>query len=193
MRVTRRQGKPDPDREGRFGEVYDAGYADLMRFVSRRVRPGEAEDVVAEVFTVAWRRFEELPTELDEPRAWLFGIAHRTVLATNRAAGQRSALTLQLLDHPRHAPHPHGDADMTANRLDLLAAWERLDPVHAEALALAAWDGLSSAQAGLVLDISPVAFRIRLSRARRALRRHLDLPPPASGSKLSSVQNGCLG
>lgn len=88
----------------------------------------------------------------------------------------------------------HGGDDADANRLDLLAAWKRLDPVHAEALALAAWDGLTSAQAGRVLDISAVAFRIRLSRARRALRLHLAMPPPAIPSEraptISHVQEG---
>jgi len=187
MRVTRELNR---DREARFAEVYDAAYTDLVRFVSRRGQPGEAEDVVAEVFAVAWRRFEHLPTELDEARAWLFGIAYRTVLASNRAEGRRRALTLRLTDEAGIGPLGVVDADIAADRVDLVAAWKRLDPVHAEALALACWDGLTSAQAGRVLDISPVAFRIRLTRGRRALRRLLASPSPAVRPHTNSVEQG---
>ena len=160
------------DREDRFATVYDSAYTDLVRFVSRRVPQGEAEDVVADVFAVAWRRLDDVPSELGEARAWLFGVAYRTLLASNRADGRRRTLAVRLHDDAAAEPDA-GDADAIANRLDLIAAWKRLDPVHAEALALAAWDGLTSAQAGHMLDISPVAFRIRLSRARQSLRRLL--------------------
>ncbi|WP_367379595.1 sigma factor-like helix-turn-helix DNA-binding protein [Arsenicicoccus sp. oral taxon 190] len=43
-----------------------------------------------------------------------------------------------------------------------------------EVIALTALDGLTSEHAGRVLDISATAYRHRLSRARAALRRHLD-------------------
>jgi len=160
------------DREERFARLFDAAYTDLVRFVSRRVPPGAAEDVVADVFTVAWRRFDDVPSQLDEARPWLFAVAYRTLLASNRAEGRRRTLSVRLIDGAATEPLS-GDADAIASRLDLIAAWQRVDPVHAEALALVAWDGLTSAQAGQVLGISPVAFRIRLSRARQSLRRHL--------------------
>jgi RNA polymerase sigma-70 factor (ECF subfamily) len=35
------------------------------------------------------------------------------------------------------------------------------------------WDGLDAPRAARVLGISPVAYRLRLSRARKALRAHL--------------------
>ena len=58
---------PDPpptDAEIRFRRVYEQTYADLLRFVQRRVHPSQAEDVVAETFLVAWRRLDDLPTEI---------------------------------------------------------------------------------------------------------------------------------
>jgi RNA polymerase sigma-70 factor, ECF subfamily len=67
-----------------------------------------------------------------------------------------------------------------AQQIDLAAAWNLLSEVHQEALALAVLDELTAPQAAVVLGISPVAFRLRLSRARRALRAHLDhRPQPA--------------
>ncbi len=64
--------------------------------------------------------------------------------------------------------------------VDLSRAWRRLSPVHQEALALSTYEELTAGQAAAVLDISPVAFRLRLSRARRALRLHLDHLPGAA-------------
>ncbi|HEY8618849.1 MAG TPA: sigma factor [Dermatophilaceae bacterium] len=82
-----------PDREVRFRAVYESTYVDLVRFVARRVHPTHAEDIVADAFLVAWRRFEDLPTDAGEARAWLFGIAQRTMLNGRRGDQRRRALT----------------------------------------------------------------------------------------------------
>ena len=56
------------EREQRFRDVYDAAYADLLRFVRRRVHPTHAEDVVGDVMLVAWRRLDDVRQTL-RPRA----------------------------------------------------------------------------------------------------------------------------
>lgn len=160
----------DP-REARFTILYDAAYADLLRFVSRRVDPAAAEDVVADAFLVAWRRFEDLPDHPDDARAWLFGIARGVTLNTRRSAGRQRALGVRLAEVG--AGHLEPVDDLAASRVDLARAWQRLSARHQEALALAVLDGLAAPQAALTLGISPVAFRLRLSRARRALQLHL--------------------
>src|SRR5690606_39590310 len=93
-------------------------------------------------------------------------------------ADRGEALSCRLAGHatPRA---PSADPDLVAARLDLATAWRRLPAVHQEALALTAWEGLSSPQAAVVLGISPTAYRLRLSRARRALRIHLQHPQVA--------------
>ena len=81
------------------------------------------------------------------------------------------------------------DTEVLTRRLDLAVAWPRLSTTDQEAIALIAWDGLSTAQAATVVGISAVAFRLRLSRARRALRRHLDdSPRPGSGQPIHQPQ-----
>ena len=52
-----------PDARHRFADLYRAQYADVVRFVQRRVDAGAAEDVVADVFLVVWRRVAELPED----------------------------------------------------------------------------------------------------------------------------------
>lgn len=162
--------------EDRFRAAYGATYADLLRFVSRRIHPSHAEDVVADVFLVAWRRIGDIPAELDEQRAWLFGVARHTLLGHYRSRRRQDALAVRLAEHPSE---PAGvDPDLLATRMDLARAWPSLPPEQQEAIALTVWDGLDGPSAARVLGITAVAYRLRLSRARRTLRRLLDLPSP---------------
>lgn len=166
------------DREACFTALYERTYPDLIGFVQRRADPAQAEDIVAEAFLVAWRRLGELPAQAGDARAWLFGIARHTMLNTRRGAVRRRALAVRLAQATPVSSD--GDADLVAQQVDLTVAWSRLSDVHQEALALTVLDDLSAPQAAAALGISPVAFRLRLSRARRALRAHLGhLPRPA--------------
>lgn len=175
-----------PAREPRFTSLFEATYADLLRFAQRRVHSDHAEDVVAESFLVAWRRLEDLPPRRDHARAWLFGIARGVILNTNRGAERQRALAVRLADVPTGSTADL-DADLVARQIDVSRAWQRLPDVHQEALALAVLDGLSATQAAAVLGISPVAFRLRLSRARRALRLHMDQLPQSSSTPSSTT------
>ena len=165
-----------PDREHTFTAVYDAVYPDLLRFVQRRARPDHAEDVVADAFLVVWRRLDELPRDAGDARAWIFGITRNLLLNTHRGDHRRRALGVRLAEAPL-VDATTADVDGVVSAVDLGRAWQHLSETHQEALAIAAFDALSAPQAAAVLGISPVAFRLRLSRARRALRLHLDHLP----------------
>lgn len=169
-----------PRREQWFAELFDHSYGPVLRFVERRVHPSHAEDIVSDVFLVAWRRLEDVPTGLDDARAWLFGVARRTLLAGLRGEQRQQALAVRVAqDAAARVTAGDLDPDVLAQRLDLAQAWQRLSAVHQEALALTVWDGLDAPRAARVLGISPVAYRLRLSRARKALRAHAQsLPHP---------------
>jgi RNA polymerase sigma-70 factor (ECF subfamily) len=163
-----------PEREQRFRDLYDAAYVDLLRFVSRRVHPSHAEDVVGDVMLVAWRRLDDVPTDLSSARAWLFGVARKTLQNSRRREERHDAVAVRLADF-RHGPADLGDhPDLVAGRVDIAAAWPLLSATDKEAIALSVLDGLNAPEAAAVLGISSTAFRLRLSRARRSLRRHVD-------------------
>lgn len=165
-----------PDRERTFRSLYETAYPDVLRFVQRRCLPGQAEDVVAEAFLVVWRRLDDLPRPHDDARAWVFGIARHVLLNSVRGDQRRTALGVRLADAAT-LPTTEDATDAVVLAVDLALAWRRLPEAHQEALALAALEDLTAPQAAAVLGISPVAFRLRLSRARRALRLHLDHMP----------------
>ena len=165
------------DSEAAFRELYQATYDDLLCFVERRVHPAGADDVVAEVFVTAWRRFADVPLPHDEARAWLFTVAHNVLRNRHRSDTRQRGLTLRIMREPTTVPG--AEADAVAARIDLVRAWQRLSPDDQQVLTLTVFEGLTGPQAARVLGISRPAFSLRLLRARRRLRRHLHPEPVA--------------
>ena len=84
------------DTERRFAALYQAYYRPIMAYAVRRVAPAEdAADVVADVFTTAWRRIGELP-EAPADRLWLYGVAQRVIAGRRRSARRLGHLTARL-------------------------------------------------------------------------------------------------
>ncbi|MFD1931726.1 MULTISPECIES: RNA polymerase sigma factor [Nonomuraea] len=149
----------------RFAELYEQTYTALLGYAVRRCQdPEDAADVVAETFTVAWRRIAKVP-EGDQARLWLYGVA-RKALANHRRGERRherrtAALRAQLAASPLLAGPPSGGR--------LAGALAELPEEDRELLTLVAWENLDHAQLATTLGISRNAVRVRLHRARRRL------------------------
>lgn len=148
----------------RFEAIYAAHAAAVHRYALRRMERGEAEDVVAEVFLIAWRRLEEVPAE---PRGWLFGVARRVAANAHRGEDRRAALRERLAAESPPTEQQAGGSSRLAQALLSLSEPDR------EALTLIAWDGLSHREAAQALGVREGTFAVRLSRARRRLARVL--------------------
>jgi RNA polymerase sigma-70 factor (ECF subfamily) len=143
-----------------------------------------AQDVVAEVFLIAWRRIDAIP---DHGLPWLLVTARHVLANTQRATTRRWRLAHALAGVDRlTAPSP-GAEETALARAEMLAALEQLSTAEREAVLLVAWDGLSSSDAAMVAGCSPHAFEVRLSRARARLNRILSAP-----SQLPSFANEVL-
>lgn len=176
------------EREQRFRDVYDAAYADLLRFARRRVHPTHAEDVVGDVFLVAWRRLDDVPVDVSDARAWLFGVARKVILNTRRREDRHQAVAVRLSE-VRHDPADVGQhPDLVASMVDVASAWPLLSGTDRESLGLAVLDGLNGPEAAAVLGISPTAFRLRLSRARRMLRRQVNNGTPRQDRMIATPE-----
>lgn len=149
------------DDAARFRALYREAYAPVRRWAHHRgLGAADADDVVAEVFTIAWRRFADIPA--DAPVPWLFGVARNVVRNHRRAAGRRAALA-QRVAPVSPAPPPDDPSDDAL----LLAALATLHDDDQEILRLVAWDEVAVADLGLALGCSSGAARVRLHRARR--------------------------
>lgn len=164
------------DREHQFRALYCAHYRPILAYAVRRLGPAEdAADVVADVFTAAWRRIDQVPPAPDD-RLWLYGVAQRIVAGRRRSARRLRNLTARLrAEHGLPQPLVPGARDATSDRL--LAALDRLSPAEREALQLVLWDQLTHAEAAQVLGCSVNAVAIRMHRARARLRADLTTRP----------------
>jgi DNA-directed RNA polymerase specialized sigma24 family protein len=80
------------EREEQFRQLFQAEYRHILAYALRRTSNlAEAQDAVAESFTVAWRRIEDAPAG-QSPRPWLYGIARRAV--ANQRRTQRRFLAV---------------------------------------------------------------------------------------------------
>ena len=154
-------------------------YRDVAAYVRRRAEPDVVEDVVAETFLVAWRRLDAVPVDA---RPWLLGVARKTLATQRRSVARRRSLLTKL----EAAPSPSGQAD-PPDDLGVVAALQRLPEKDREAITLVAWDGLSPNEAARVVGQTPVAFRVRLHRAKRRLRQRLEAPEAGSEVRATEI------
>jgi RNA polymerase sigma-70 factor (ECF subfamily) len=150
------------DRRGAFEQLFNAHHWAVRGYVRRRWPAAAADDVVAETFLIAWRRFDAIGAD---PLPWLLGVARRVLANQQRAERRRGALTARLQDlFPGQAPDWEPPSEM---RDELATAMVRLSSQEREALLLVAWEGLEPARAARAAGCSAAAFRTRLHRARR--------------------------
>jgi RNA polymerase sigma-70 factor (ECF subfamily) len=176
-----------PAAEERFRSLYADHFDQVLRFARRRTDPAGADDVVAETFLVAWRRLDDVPTRPGEALAWLYAVAHHCLRNAARGNARQRAVAVRLAARSKERD-PREPADSVGDRLDVADAWQRLTADEQEVLALSVWEDLTSPQAGTVLGISAAAYRVRLSRARRALARHLDHSPSTAAAAATPSQ-----
>jgi RNA polymerase sigma-70 factor (ECF subfamily) len=152
--------------EERMEALFRRHYREVAAYVRRRAEPDLVEDVVAETFLVAWRRLDRVPAEA---RPWLLAVARKTLATQRRSLARRRSLLTRL-----EAAGRPDERDEQPSELGVADALEHLSEKDREAITLVVWDELSPNEAAVVVGQSPVAFRVRLHRAKRRLRRLLE-------------------
>lgn len=171
-----------PDRT-RFELQFNTHLHAIMRYAQRRLAGNDAVwDVVAETFTVAWRRRAAGPTDQDEVLPWLYAIAANVVRNTRRAQLRRGQVALRSLLIPDVATDGHQEIDARLDAARMLSrALAQLPEDDQEILRLVAWEDLDLAEAAGVLGISYGAAKLRLHRARGRLRQLLPSDSSSQG------------
>jgi RNA polymerase sigma-70 factor (ECF subfamily) len=160
-----------------FEALYALHAGAVRGYAMRRCDPETADDVVSDVFLVAWRRRDELP---DEPLPWLLATARRVLANHARGQSRRVRLRDRLAAQPTAVAVPaHADRGEPAR---LHAALASLSERDRELLLLMAWEGLELRQAAEVLGIRPNTLAVRFHRARRRLSAALEAHEADDGS-----------
>ncbi len=152
-----------------FVEVVRRHAAVVSAYLVRRVGPGAAEDLLADVWVAAFSSRASYDCSYPDARPWLFGIA-------------RNVLRRRWRDRPDEDPAPDF-ADLPVGQDPWPAVDERIDgaavlrgalaslpPREREVLLLVVWEQLSAADAARTLGIPAGTARRCLHQARLALR-----------------------
>jgi RNA polymerase sigma factor (sigma-70 family) len=161
-----------------FEDFYREHVDAVEGFVVRRVGdPHLAADLTAETFLAAIDSAPSYRASRGKPRAWLFGIAQNVVYAEYRRAGRERRANLRVEGHGLLDADDVGRLqeriDAESRSRELYAALAELPDGEREIFELYALDDLSPREAAAALGIHPVTARVRLHRARTALRRQL--------------------
>jgi RNA polymerase sigma-70 factor, ECF subfamily len=163
-------------------------YADhgraVMAYALRRAQsPEDAADIVAETFFVALRRPGKVPPGA-AARPWLYGVARRVLANQMRGERRRVRLAERLRVELSTKASSEVAPDVESVVTDCLA---RMPEADREVLLLAGWEGLEPTEIARVLDVSAVAVRGRLFRARRRLRDELAKAGLTTGNRPTSA------
>jgi RNA polymerase sigma-70 factor (ECF subfamily) len=171
--MTRSRAEVTIDARGeRFRELYIAARPRIIAYALRRSpSPEDAADVVAEAFTIAWRRLDDVPGG-DASVLWLYATARR-VLANHRRSLRRRSELVDRIGAELAACSTSSSVTDSLEASSARLALARLSDDDRELLMLTGWEGLNAAQVACVLSCSATAARIRLHRARSRLASEL--------------------
>ena len=157
----------DVEQRRRFEAVADEVYEPLQRYLRRRVAHEDAGELLDDVLLTVWRRLADVPDGAALP--WCYGVARRAVANRRRSHRRQMNLVARLAAQP---PAPPGFND-PGEHPRLTAALQRLPEADREVLRLWAWEQLEPREIAVVLDSTPNAVSLRLSRAKRKLAQDL--------------------
>ena len=157
----------DLERRRHFEAVADVVYEPLQRYLGRRAQPADVSELLNESLLVIWRRLDDVP--LDDPLPWSYGVAKRCLANHRRGAQRRLRLVGRMIDRaPKDSfaslpPSPESDHPQ------LETALNELDDSERELVRLWAWEHLEPREIAAVLDTTPNAVSLRLTRAKKKI------------------------
>jgi RNA polymerase sigma factor (sigma-70 family) len=170
----------------RFEALYRDNYAFVWRCARRMcVDDGELEDVIQDVFVIAYRRLDSLVPGI-APSTWLFGIMRNVVRNRARGRGRQQrrvgALARDVDASERHRRRQETElAERVLAGEMLLGFLRELDESQRAVFVLAELEGHSAKEIAAALAINPNTASSRLRLARRAFSAHFGLEPSRDG------------
>jgi RNA polymerase sigma-70 factor (ECF subfamily) len=149
--------------------LFAANERRLGQFLVQVVRDRAlAEDLLQETFVAAFRARDQL-ARVNDPNAWLFGIArHRALVSLRRTRRMRRAVE-RLRDRRDHEGQLGSDIDGVMDVLERV-----LSPDDRSLVTLRYVHGFDATQLAALTGRSPAAIRKRLERACAALSKEIE-------------------
>ena len=169
--IGRSLGEPEA-----FGLIYDRHAPALLRFLGRRAGARIAEELVGELFRIAFERRKTFDVSRASALPWLYGIGSNVLLKHRRAEARRLRASARMAAAGGAADRRASAAALDARLLfpRVADAIESLPDGEREALLLFAWEELPYESVAEALELPIGTVRSRLNRARARLRELLE-------------------
>ncbi|GII95728.1 RNA polymerase sigma factor [Sinosporangium siamense] len=166
LNEARRHSRVPPD-------LFDAYFAEIHRYIARRLSDDVADDLAAEVFVAALQ--SSYDPAIGAPRPWLYGIATNVVARHRRTEIRRWKAISRTAERDSGGHEDEVLDRVTAARFTgpLAGALAGLKRRDRDVVLLIALGGLSHAEVSEALGVPIGTVGSRLNRARKQLRRAL--------------------
>lgn len=164
-----------------FSLIVERHATSVFRYLASRVDRTISEDLLADVFEVAFETRRRYDPRYENALPWLLGIANNQVRHHRRSQMRHASMVRRVTQLQRRGNETSGAIDVVATSAELHDEMEcvrrglaALNDRHRQVLVLSAGLGLSYEDIAQALDIRIGTVRSRLSRARQRLRELLE-------------------
>ena len=162
-----------------FRMLAERHMARAIGLAERVVGNAEADDIGQEAFLRVWTRSQSFDPASGRFTTWLYRIVLNLAIDRRRRPAHRPIEDAGEVATPEPEPVALLIADEEARTVS--AAMSALPERQRAAIALFHMEGLSGREAAAAMGISEKAFESLLTRARAALKQHVEKTVPADG------------
>ncbi len=163
----------NPKKE--FSKLYDKNIDQIYRFIYFKVSSQEiAQDLCAETFTRGWESFKRKHDQIDNPRAFLYRIAHNLVADHHKARTKAQFVSFEDVSVSDPDTDIEEMSEVNSDFNNVKKALDNIKDEYKEVVIMHYINELKVPEIAKSLDKSEGAVRVQLHRALKALRKELE-------------------
>jgi RNA polymerase sigma-70 factor (ECF subfamily) len=152
-----------------FGEIYDIYYPKIHKYVFYKVSEDHVDDVVSTIFIKSWSKLNKYRKQKCAFSAWLFRIAHNTIVDHYRTNKEFYELEERIADD-NQAMNPERLTDISLTGKRVHRALRDLGEKYQEVILLKYMNEMSNPNIANVMKVSESNVRTLQHRALKQLR-----------------------
>lgn len=171
-----------------FGEVYDAFFTAIHKYVSYKVSEDHVDDVTATVFIKAWTRLKKYKKTHASFNSWIFRIAHNTVVDHYRTNKEFYELEERIASSDESL-HPKRITEMGLNGARVQRALKSLNQKYQEVVVMKYINDLNNKDIADILNTNESNVRTLQHRALKKLKVFLEEEERDAQRKLDQIES----
>lgn len=171
--LIRIQRGKDPEA---FSQFYEHLADPIYRFVYFKVNDKDiAQDLTAEIFLKTWKDLtKEKSSPVKHLKAYIYIVARNQVIDHYRKSAKVQQVPLEHYDAQNQETDDHKSVQIKIDAERILKLTRKLKDSYQEIILMRHVDQLSLKEIAQIIDKTPVATRVLLHRAQKALQREYE-------------------